>query len=303
MNRPLPATSDPVSGTHRLFNMSSLPPTRIIKASPARHVSFAAVGECLSMVDELGAAATGALVFGEPTSSTGAILVEKGKICWAVANGFTRRLTDLLRHQSEPALPKERIEEVVAQCRGDGRPLGEALVLAGLVSDQGLRNALKEQTTEAVAMIAACGVPGRFLPHRNATYDPRYAFSTTEILAKVGAIQSEADSLSARAKLRAVVGSMARGAVFSRTRGQALLVGVEEDGGASFTAEQLMQISSWALGQLDVASAVATGLRLVSSAGEDGHSIVAWKEEDLVFVAVCESPQALARVLMGASRK
>ncbi len=295
---------DPISGTHPRFTISSLPPTRVMRASPAKHVSYSAVGDCLMSVDELGEGATGAFVFGDPASSVGAILVEKGRICWAVASGFSRRLTDLLRHQSEPAIPLEKIEAIVSRCRGEGGPLGEALVQAQLVTEQGLRSALKQQTSEAVAVIAGSGHLGRFLPHRKATYDPKYCFSTTEILGAVGSLQSDdTNSLTARSDLRRVVRGVASGAVFVRSRGHALLLGVEEHEGALLSAERVVKMSSWALGQLDVAGAVAEGLKLVSSSAEDGNAIVAWQDGSLVFVALCKTQQALARVLMGASRR
>jgi hypothetical protein len=106
----------------------------------------------------------------------------------------------------------------------------------------------------------------------------------------------------ARTMLRQVVQGIAAGAVFSRTGGSTLLLGVEEYG-VRLSVEQISEMSVWAQGQLDVAEAVAPGLKLVSSTAAGGQAIVAWQDGELMFVAFCENTKALARVLMAASRR
>jgi hypothetical protein len=161
---------------------------------------------------------------------------------------------------------------------------------------------LKQQSAEAVALIASLLRKGRFLPHRRQTYDPTYCFSTSEVLGTLGYLRGGDESTLGRSRLRQVVQGIAAGAVFSRLNGSTLLIGVEEFG-VRLTVEQVSQMSTWARGQLDVAGAVAPGHPLVSSTAEGGRSIVAWEDDNLMFVALCEDKKVLARVLMAASRR
>src|ERR1700753_1700020 len=101
----------------------------------------------LGMIDELPAGATGALRFGEH----GIVLVESRKICWAAANNMRVRLTDILCNTATPPVPRDQVEEIARACTKTRRPLGESLVESGLVSETGLKAALRRHTVEAVA--------------------------------------------------------------------------------------------------------------------------------------------------------
>jgi hypothetical protein len=295
---------DPGIGPLNTRRLSKVPSGPQLRISPAQKATPAACSAVLSRVDELPEDSTGALVWGDPKVAVGALLIEKGRICWGVARGSSRRLTAILREQSNPPLAIADVERVVRECQKTKVPLGEALVQAELVTPEGLRSALKQQAAEAVARIARskeAKKKPRFLPHRRQTYDPTYSFSTAEILACIGELQVGSTSLDARELLRGAVQGIASGAAFSREGGITTLLCVEEKEPLSVTEVTKMVV--WAQGQLDVASAISPGLKLVSSVGQDRKAIVAWQEADLIFVAVCAGKTDFARVLMAASRR
>ncbi|MBC7978348.1 MAG: hypothetical protein H7138_25465, partial [Myxococcales bacterium] len=118
----------------------------------------------------------------------GSVFVESGRVCWAAAPGRSDRLRDLLHRHAARALDELELDDVFAACRDAQRPLGELLVERGLVSDDGLRAALKQHTVES--LIAQCdGLPRpvTWVRHRRRGYHARFTFSPVELLAAAGA--------------------------------------------------------------------------------------------------------------------
>jgi hypothetical protein len=137
----------------------------------------------LASVESLPPDAVGLLQYGQ----SGTVLVESRAVCWAFASGMRRRLSTLLRQQRSPPLEASYIEELIEDCRRSGRPLGEVLLATGHISQEGLRTALFSHVVEAVARIAQSGADCvGFSPHERASYDPRFTFSTAEVLAALG---------------------------------------------------------------------------------------------------------------------
>ena len=52
-------------------------------------------------------------------------------MCWAAASNMEHRLTDILRHESDPPLPVATFEAIYEECYRDHIPLGETLVERG----------------------------------------------------------------------------------------------------------------------------------------------------------------------------
>ncbi|MEM8963324.1 MAG: hypothetical protein AAGD38_17695 [Acidobacteriota bacterium] len=116
-------------------------------------------------------------------SPIGFAMGEAGRICWAIADGLTIRLTDRLVEIT--GLARLEIEALVASCRRRGVPLGEHMVELGLVSVETLRVTLRRQIVEALCVLVGEGEQGidtRFVPATTASYLPTFTYSATEIV-------------------------------------------------------------------------------------------------------------------------
>lgn len=258
--------------------------------------------EILDRIDHLDEGATGALVYRAGGREIGAILIEKSRICWALSRGLGERLTDLLVERAGAFLDRPLLEELVTDCRARKQPLGEALVERGLVSSAGLREALLQHSLEALASLAGTRGQPVFLPHKRDTYDPQFSFSTAEMLAAFGASKQPLLAEIGRLCLVDILQEKASGAAFARgDGGRPLLVCIHER--TRMTTTQVRHMSDWATSQIDIAEAMSPGLGLVSAGDREGRAIVAWKDADLSFIALCEEGPTWARVLRRASRR
>ncbi|MAQ19678.1 MAG: hypothetical protein CMN30_33355 [Sandaracinus sp.] len=150
------------------------------------------------------AGATGALVCEVDGRQLGSVLLERGRVCWAVTRSTRRRLSDLLLERSSD-LTRVQLEAVYRLCRARSIPLGEELVRRGFVSPRQLREALVEHTSEAlVHMAEADRATYRWVPHRTPTYSPKYTFDNLELTLRIGRMIHQERSDAAEARLAAL---------------------------------------------------------------------------------------------------
>ncbi len=265
----------------------SLPFHQVAAAVPP-----AALAVVLEEVDELPATSTGALRFGE----RGCIFLESGRICWAAAGGMKNRLTDILRHHSDPPVARDAMERVVEQCASTTTPIGEALVAARVVTVPQLRAAIRQHTVEAISLLATAGPSTGFTPHITGRYDARFTFSSAEVLASVGALRAPATARRARRELDDILVERVGAVSFLRDPGTAGAVPVTTHDGQQFRIRELVALCDWAMSVLDVSSTLTNGLRLATASWSSGAALVAWRREEIGFIAVCERP-ALVRLL------
>jgi hypothetical protein len=278
--------------------MPSISTLSIPPSIPAEAGILSAAIQLLAHVESLPPAATGVVAFGQE----GLILVEGRNICWAVASGMKRRLSKLLRQQRSPPLELGYVEEVLRACQATGRPLGEALLADGQISEEGLRAALFSHITEAVARIAQSGArPGAFGPHAGAGYDPRFVFSTGEVLAALGARRNRALAAAARRHLRSAMLAGARGVAFVREDIGPVTVAVE--GRPQLKLPEILELCAWACSLFDVAAVVDPGVRIATSGSSDANAVVAWRKSEVHYVIVCpnRATAALVTARVGAS--
>ncbi|HEX4337290.1 MAG TPA: hypothetical protein VH062_15345 [Polyangiaceae bacterium] len=248
----------------------------------------------LGAIDELPSGATGALRFGEG----GVVLVESRRICWAQAKSMRLRLTDILCNQANPPIARDAIEDVVRGCRTTGHPLGESLVASGLVSETGLRSALREHTTHAVAHLAReRATADAFSPHTQRGYDPRYAFTTCEILATVCGADDPPRSATAERELAGVLVTESTGAAFVRGALGSGAMLVAADPACDVPVDELVAAGNWATGLLDVAAAFEPEVRVVRVAWCSRTALVTWRKYGVDYVALCSSSAAAARLV------
>ena len=246
--------------------------------------------DVLRAIEGLPSDATGVMGFGE----RGTILVEAGRICWAVAPGMGRRLTELLRQQRNPPIDRSLLRQLVHQCERTKQPLGEALLAGGHITEAGLRAALFRQTEEAIAHIGLAGARRpRFIPHTKAGYDPRFRYSTSEILVALGARNDRAHAKVAQQHLVAFAGRS--DAAFAFLRGDPPSV-VACLSAAHLTTRELLTISRWVISTFDVSSIAAEEPGLVTCRWGRSTSVVCWRVRETYYVALCTSRAPLALI-------
>jgi hypothetical protein len=247
----------------------------------------------LTQVDDLDENATGALRF----DGTGIVFVEARSVCWAIAVGMERRLTDLLCQQRSPPIESSALEELVKGCRAKGTPVGEALVASGQVSEAGLRSALARQTAEAIVRIAQSGARCHgFEEHTRSGYDARFVFPTSEILARIGANRQRALAAAARQRLADVLVPDTSGVAFVHDDCERIPVLVAAMGAAPQRVDDLLDVCRWVVRLFDAAAPFDPATH-IAAASWRGSGLVVWRSQQITFAALCTT-RASSTVLL-----
>ncbi|HEX7604009.1 MAG TPA: DUF4388 domain-containing protein [Polyangiaceae bacterium] len=278
--------------------MLSSVPWADAQAGASAGLDASAVVELLDQVEQLPSGATGALLVGPRAQPCGSVLVENGRVCWAMANGMKRRMTDLLRYQALTPLDPAQIEDVYKHCRARGIALGEALVESGIVSPDGLRRALRQHTAEAMERLSLSTQELSWVEHRKRAYDARFTFVPGEILVGLVGLRMSVRAAHAQATLRLAVDVPNAGAAFARVQGAAFPLPVAATGMETLPVRELVGIGRWAMDTLDLAGAFEPERRLVGAVADTGRALLTWLDEGLVYVAVCEDPSEFACALV-----
>jgi hypothetical protein len=278
----------------------SAPSSRTHSSIPANPSSIAAVLRLLEVIDDLPRGATGALHFGDE----GIILVQSRKICWAIARTMHVKLTDILRAQSTPPLPREAVEQIFRACKNSGKPLGEALVESQLVTEAGLRAALFEHNGQAIAALARSGAHfQKFVSHGKTGYDPKFAFSPCEVLAMLGARDDPARAAAAHAELAGTLVQDSLGAAFVRGSAVSGSLVIAVDRACDFAAADRGEVCNWVSGLFDVARTFDPEVFAARLALGERAMLVTWRSQDVGYVGLCASRPAAARLVSRLSER
>lgn len=276
------------------------PSSRMLSSIPANPGLIFAVLRLLERIDDLPRGATGALHFGE----AGMILVQGKKICWAVARDMRLRLTEILRRQTTPPLAREAVEEIFRACKESGRPIGEALVKSGLVSEAGLRAALFKHNGEAIVSLAQNGaLAERFVNHSKTGYDPKFAFSACEVLAMLGARDDPARAAAAQGELDGILVQDSVGAAFVRSSASSGPLVIAVDPACDMAVSDLLQACQWGSGLFDVARTFDPEVFAARAALGDRAMLVTWRSKEVEYVGLCASRPAAARLVSRLSER
>jgi hypothetical protein len=253
--------------------------------------SLDAAAAILELVDTLPREVSGVLAFGDE----GMILVESGKICWAVATGMSSVLTELLAQRRDPPLPRQALESVYRRCRDEQRPLGLGLVDSGLVSSGDVRAAFAQHHARAIARLArGSGRASGFHPATPSRDDRCFAFSTAELLCALAPGELAGEAQKARAYLGELpLGEASALAFVEGGRGRAPCL-LSLAGRGELAAGQLLSLARWALGQLEVGAAVDPTVRLAYAVWAGTNSVLTWQSESVCYAALCTSRPASA---------
>jgi hypothetical protein len=248
--------------------------------------------ELLHVFERVPADASGALVREQSDGTmAGALLVEHGRVCWAMSRRYPRRLTDIL--VDEGSASTAQLDEVFALCRREHRPLGETLIARGMVSLPVLHRALLRHTCEALeCLVRDEAAPWSWVAHSGYGYHPMLTFSAAEVLAGIRAIIDPPLAARALARLTEVVGSGLVG--FAVERGSGARLPLAQIGCDGIELATLTELAA----QADEAIAVAATAELHAAITElDGCACAAWNEGHLLFVLLCEGDLAFNRLV------
>jgi hypothetical protein len=253
--------------------------------------------QLINTIEKLPNTATGAYVFGPAGRPGGTILVENGRVCWAVAPQMGRRLTDLLRIRLDPSASPDALREVVRRCRLESTPLGEALVENGLLSSAALRDALRQHTSEAILILSQADGEPSWLAHRKQRYDARFTFSPAELLASIGAAAAPDLAEEARGEMERTIGQGGGGVAFAQVGASQMLFPICEVQGAATSVDDTIRLGEWGTGALEAEALIRAVPRLVAVLGATGDAIVTWSTGGVIYVVTCRNPSSLAHVL------
>lgn len=255
---------------------------------------MASLADLLAAVDDRPRSESGAFVVDGGCGATpGSVFVEAGRVCWAATAGRGGRLRYLLRRHSERPLDGAELDGAFAECRSSQRALSELLIERGLVSDDGLRAALKQHTVES--LLAQCDGsdhPITWVPHRQCGYHARHTFSPIELLTAAGAMLYPAEL--ARADL-GLLGSLPAQTASSFAIGdddQPVAVWATAVG--AWRVRDLLGLGEWAAAALAVCNGFSPAVMQRVVASTTGAAVLAWRSaRRLVHAAVIADPTAL----------
>ena len=228
----------------------------------------------LNGIDRLPRGATGALVFASKDAPQGTVLVEENRVCWAAASNMEHRLTDILRHESDPPLPKAVFNQIYEECHRDRIPLGETLVERGIVTPEGLSHALRRHTAEAICVLASSkDLAPVWASNRQRPYDAQHTFSTGELMSCVGAFGFDEEAERAEHALRALTPMASVGMAYLEKGHELPVAQVGVDG---WDCTALVELGQWA--------------RKALTAAENENEVRdeirrAWRDGPLVYVS------------------
>ena len=228
----------------------------------------------------------------------GSVFVETGRVCWASSPGRSGRLRDLLLRNSARPVNDVELDDAFAACRKAQRPLGELLVERGLVSDDGLRAALKQHTVES--LIAQCDGQPRavtWVPHRHRGYHARFTFTPVELLAAAGAQLYPNWSLGAEPEwIFELPGASTLGSFAIGDEDQPVAVWAAGAGAAR--VRDLLGLGDWAAAALAVCNGFSPAAMDRALAGVTGSAALGWRSSRrLVHAAVIDDPAILVQVV------
>lgn len=237
--------------------------------------------------------ACGALVRRRPDGTvTGALLIEHGRVCWAMSQGYPRRLTDLLVEEN-CGLSSDELNAMFALCRRDQLPLGETLVNRGMVPLAVFHRALLRHTCEALdSLLREEPLPWTWIPHSGYGYHPQLTFSPAELLAGLGALANPALAARALTRLRELVRADQRGFAVEPVGGARIPLAQVRCDGLEVTA-----IADLALQASEVMAVAATAGVEFALAELGELACASWIERDLLFVLLCDGELAFNRLL------
>ncbi len=252
-------------------------------------VDWRALLEALVRVEQLREEDSGLLSFGPAPS--GAVFVERGRICWVAAHGLQRRLRDLVLTRSN--IDPTELERIYERCRAERRFFGQTLVDEGWIQASELEWALRRHSAESVVALCRGNQYTTWLTHRGPGYAPQFTFRASDILGDVVGLLAPEAQRAAEQELASLQGPGRRGGAFLFEPDTEIAVPL-----AGFGADQSLEsaclLGRWAsavpLATKELGGAQAFALAVTAA----GDTVAVWSRQDLLFAIVCEERESIA---------
>jgi hypothetical protein len=267
--------------------------------------------DVLAFIEGLPPGISGLVSFG--TDGAGGILVEDRRVCWAVARGLRRRLTDLLAERSD--LSSVDLDELHAQSRAAGVPVGQVMVERGLLAPRVLDIALRRHSAESLVALCRSDEPVRWSPRGGGGYHARFTYRPVDLVFDVVGLEHRAIQLDAQATLAGFAGPGRRGVAFladddvrpmipiAELAAEATEAGAAPDGELSLG--DMFGLADRARSVWFASRELAALPEFTITTAASGASTAIWWRGSIVYAVVCSDRRSLAAVtanLMGHAR-
>ena len=262
--------------------------------------------DLLAAVDDRPASESGAFVVDDERDGAvlGSVFVETSRVCWAAATGRGARLRALLREHAARALDDATLDDVFARCRDEQCALGTVLVERELLSEHGLRAALKQHTVES--LIAQCDGSDRaitWVPHRQRGYRARFTFPPMELLAAAGAELYPTEAAGAGGGIEFVRTAALTASSFAIGDADEA-VAVRVAGTTVLAVRELLALGEWAAAALSVCNGFSPTVMARAIASVTGASALGWRSaRRIVHVAVIDDRAVLPDLIAELTRR
>lgn len=250
-------------------------------------VDWPSLVDALSRVERFGADNCGLLSFTD--SPQGGVFVERGRVCWVAAQGFQRRLRDLLRtHAKVDDLELDRIYE---RCRASGELLGQTLVKEGLLEPQQLQHALRRHSAECLVNLCQAPRSTSWASHTGRGYAPAFTFRAVDLLFDSAALFYPTLQAEAQKELRAFTGPEQPGTAFILDSDIGMLLPVAATEGIAVQDMATLGRSIEAIPRANRELGTIPSFTLAFRA--DGEAEVLWWRGPLLFSLACRDRSSL----------
>lgn len=256
------------------------------------NVSWAGVLGALMMVEELAPDSSGLLSFGDEAREKGGIFVEQRRICWVAADDLKRRLTDILVERT--GLSDGELRELYRRCRADRRPIGTALVEERRLAPEVLRQALAQHSAESLLELDPDHAEVSWVPRQERGYQPRFTFTTLEMLDYLAGEHLPGPREEARRELARFEGEGRHGAAFLGDPSLHFNLPLCVMPGPAPSLQALVDLGQWARAAQGAARELGEPTRVTIAATESGEAAAAWWRGPLLFAVRCADRFALA---------
>lgn len=251
-------------------------------------VDWPSLVAALSRVERFSAGTSGLLCFG--ANPQGGIFIEGGRVCWVAAQGFQRRLRDLLGSSS--GVDAAELERIYERCRAGGKLLGQTLVDDGLLQPQELERALRRHSAECLVDLCRHPCTTHWASHAGRGYAPRFTFRPVDLLFDSVALHYSELQTRARSELAHFVepGQHATAFVVDHTLDALLPLAATEGSEVCAMAALGRSVESIPRASRELGTTPSFTL----SATSTGEAVVLWWREAVLFAVACADRTSLA---------
>lgn len=245
----------------------------------------------LVQVEDVAGPESGRLAFGAQANA-GAIFVERGRICWVVARGMSRRLHEILQSYSHDQ--SVDFGAIYQRCSASKTHLGQTLVDEGYISPHELEVSLRRHSAESLLALCQTELGELVWTSRGERgYEPRFTFRPVDVLVDVVALRTPEIHARARTVLQHFDAPGRAGGAYRLDGHDAMPVAVVGD----LSVYELWSIGQWAANLPGATRELGSASQLAIATTDADDTIAVWWRGDLLYAVVCDDRRALGEVM------